>query len=118
MYRNGMAPMWRNLGMVSAVTFVVLCTSTTPAEALIQSTGSQSCSAGFYVRVDAKGQGYINIYVSNMTYPKITYHLSTIQPVDYQSVYRSASWKVTSDDILVDSGTYASCEPGQLRAQP
>jgi hypothetical protein len=50
--------------------------------------------------------------------PKVTYHLSTIQPVNYQSVYRSASWKVTSDDILFDSGTYASCEPGQVRIQP
>jgi hypothetical protein len=70
------------------------------------------------VRVDAKGQGYIRIYVSDMPNSKVTYHLSTIQPVDYQSTYRSASWKVTSDDILVDSGTYASCQPGQVRIQP
>lgn len=110
--------MRRTLGTVSAVTLVVLCTGIAPARALIQSTGSQSCPSGFYVRVDAKGQGYINIYVSNMTTPKITYHLSTIQPVSYQSVYRSASWMVTSDDILVDAGTYASCEPGLARANP
>jgi hypothetical protein len=108
----------QRLSAVLAVTLVVLCAGMTPARALIQSTGSQSCSAGFYVRVDAKGQGYIRIYVSDMTSPKVTYHLSTIQPVDYQSTYRSASWKVTSDDILVDSGTYASCQPGQVRTQP
>lgn len=110
--------MWRTLGTVVAVTAILLCAGITPAQALIQSTGSRSCSAGFYVRVDAKGQGYLNIYVSDMTYPKVTYHLSTIQSVDYQSTYRSASWKVTSDDILVDSGTYSSCKPGLTRTQP
>lgn len=86
-----------------------------PAHALIQKSGSQSCAVGSYVQLAGKGQGTISFYAPVSTFRYSEYH-TAIYTGYYTSHLRSASWTITSDDILVDSGTYATCVPGNARA--
>ena len=85
-----------------------------PADAVVGKSGTQSCASGFYVQLIAKGQGDIAFYIPSGTY-RDTQFTSTITTVYYTSRLRSGTWTVTSDDILYDSGTYASCVPGSFQ---
>lgn len=89
----------------------VLVVTAAPAYATVQKSGSQSCGSGLYVELVGKGQGNISFYLPSGTL-RYSEHHSTIYTGYYRSNSRSASWTVSSDDILVDSGTYATCVPG------
>lgn len=95
----------------AALALLVTVLAASPALALVQkSGGSFSCGPDQRVRINAKGQGTIKIYINNLQRSEVT--LSTIQPTYYQYQSRSIStWKVTSNDILVDSGTGPDCVP-------
>ena len=107
--RRGVARL-RTSVLFGALTALLLALSTQPARAVVGKSGTQSCGSGLYVQLVAKGQGDINFYIPSGTFRNIQYS-STITTVYYTSRLRSGTWTVTSDDILVDSGTYATCVP-------
>ena len=98
-------------GLLAAVAVTLLVMPVRPAAAEIGKSGTQSCASGLYVQLIAKGQGDINFYIPSGTFRNIQY-TSTITTVYYTSRFQSGTWTITSDDILVDSGTYARCVPG------
>jgi len=102
-------------GVLAAAVVTVLLAQVPPAKAVVGKSGTQSCASGLYVQLIAKGQGDINFYIPSDTFRNIQYS-STITTVYYKSRLRSGTWTITSDDILVDSGTYARCVPAA--AQP
>lgn len=105
----------RSAILITTVAAATLLSPVTAAHAVIAKSGSQSCGAGLYVELVGKGQGDLNFYTPSGTFRYIEYH-STIYTGYYKSSLRSATWKITSDDILVDSGTYATCVPGAAQA--
>ena len=102
-------------GLLAAVVVTLLALPAPPAAAVVSKSGTQSCAAGLYVQLVAKGQGDISFYIPTGTFRDVQY-TSTITTVYYTSRLRSGTWTITSDDLLSDSGTYASCVPGP--AQP
>lgn len=101
--------------LIATVVASTLLSPVTDAHAVIAKSGSQSCAAGLYVELVGKGQGDLNFYTPSGTFRYIEYH-STVSTGYYRSSLRSATWKVTSDDILVDAGTYATCVAGAAQA--
>jgi hypothetical protein len=108
-------PVRRQTALVTAVASAALLLPASPAHAEVQKSGSQSCGVGLYVRLTAKGQGTLSFYLPNGVFRHSEYH-STIYPGSWTSTSRSGTWTITSDDILVDSGTFASCVPGAANA--
>jgi hypothetical protein len=98
-------------GLLAAAVVTLVAVPAPPAAAVVGKSGTQSCASGFYVQLIAKGEGDISFYIPSGTY-RDTQYSSTITSVYYTSRLRSGSWTITSDDILVDSGTYARCVPG------
>jgi hypothetical protein len=95
--------------VASGAAVAMLILPATSADALVQKTGgSKSCAVDQRVGIAAEGQGNINYYV-NGAWRFGRYH-GLIYSYTYRYTNRSiSSWRVTSDDILVNAGTLAVC---------
>jgi hypothetical protein len=101
-------------GLLAAAAVTLLALPAPPASAVVGKTGTQSCATGLYVQLIAKGQGDISFYIPSGTFRDVQYS-STITTVFNTSRLQSGTWTITSDDLLSDSGTYASCVPGSFQ---
>ena len=95
---------------------VTMASSVTPQSvAVVQKTGSTTCSTGLYVVIQAKGSGVLSFYYPSGTYRSGVDMGAGIGVWTVNTGSRSRTWKVTSTGYLDDVETRGYCSPSPAR---
>ncbi len=95
-----------------AITLILQLCQTSAAWADVYKDGSQSCPSGEFVVLYGYGSGTIRYYYPSGVLKNTIQHGSATYGDTIHTGKNSTSWQVSSSNVLYDSGTYSTCEPG------